>query len=49
MMEELKKNIKPTKLLFASFSINTNRKKRMDCIDSFKDKANLTNKVLHIN
>ena len=45
MMEESKKNIKPTKLLFASFSINSNKEKRMECIESFKDKTYLTNKV----
>ena len=45
IMEELKKNIKPTKLLFASFSIRTNRKKRIDCINSFKNKTYLTNNV----
>lgn len=45
IMQEKKKNIKPNKLLFACFSINSNKKKRMDCINSLKNKKYLTDKV----
>ena len=47
MMEEKKKNIKPTKLLLLSFSVWTNKVKRQQCVDSFKNKAYVTNNVAY--
>jgi len=46
MMEEKKKNIKPTKLLLLSFSIRNNKNKRQQCLDSFINKAYATNNVV---
>ena len=46
MMEEKKKNIKPTKLLLLSFSIRTNKGKRQQCVDSFINKAYVTNNAV---
>lgn len=46
MMEEKKKNIKPTKLLLLSFSINNNKDKRQQCADSFINKTYVTNNVV---
>ncbi len=43
MMEEKKKNIKPTKLLLLSFSIRNNKYKRQQCVDSFINKTYATN------
>lgn len=45
MMEEKKKNITPSKLLYASFKTISNEEKRWDCINTFKNKSYLTNKV----
>jgi len=45
MMEEKKKNIKPTKLLLLSFSIKNNEKKRHQCVDSFINKTYVTNNI----
>ena len=47
MMEEKKKNIKPTKLLLLSFSIKNNKNKRQKCVDSFINKTYVTNNVVH--
>ena len=47
MMEEKKKNIKPTKLLLLSFSINNNKDKRQQCADSFINKTYVTNNVIY--
>jgi hypothetical protein len=47
MMEEKKKNIKPTKLLLLSFSIKTNKDKRQQCADSFINKTYATNNVVY--
>ena len=47
MMEEKKKNIKPTKLLLLSFSIKNNKDKRQKCVDSFINKTYVTNNVIH--
>ena len=47
MMEEKKKNIKPTKLLLLSFSIKNNEVKRQQCSDSFINKTYATNNVVH--
>jgi len=47
MMEEKKKNIKPTKLLLLSFSIKNNKVKRKQCVDYFKNKAYATNKAVY--
>jgi hypothetical protein len=47
MMEEKKKNKKPTKLLLLSFSIRTNKVKRQQCVDSFKNKTYVTNNVVY--
>ena len=47
MMEEKEKNIKSTKLLLLSFSIMTNKVKRQQCVDSFKNKAYVTNNVVY--
>jgi len=47
MMEEKKKNIKPTKLLLLSFSIENNEVKRQQCVDSFINKTYVTNNVVH--
>ena len=46
MMEEKKKNIKPTKLLLLSFSIKNNKDKRQQCADSFINKTYVTNNVV---
>ena len=46
MMEEKKKNIKPTKLLLLSFSISTNKGRRQKCADSFINKTYATNNVV---
>ena len=46
MMEEKKKNIKPTKLLLLSFSIKNNKDKRQKCVDSFINKTYVTNNVV---
>lgn len=46
MMEEKKKNIKPTKLLLLSFSLRTNKDKRQQCADSFANKTYVTNNVV---
>jgi len=48
MMEEKKKNIKPTKLLLLSFSISHNKYKRQQCVDSFINKTYATNNVTQI-
>ena len=45
MMEEKKKNIKPTKLLLLSFTIKNNKIKRKQCEDSFINKTYVTNNV----
>ena len=47
MMEEKKKNIKPTKLLLLSFSIKNNKNKRQQCADSFINKTYITNNVIY--
>jgi len=47
MMEEKKKNIKPTKLLLLSFSIKNNKDKRKQCVDSFINKEYVTNNVVY--
>ena len=47
MMEEKKKNIKPTKLLLLSFSIKNNKRKRKQCVDSFINKTYITNNVVY--
>ena len=47
MMEEKKKNIKPTKLLLLSFSIVTNKDKRRKCADSFINKTYVTNNIVY--
>ena len=47
MMEEKKKNIKPTKLLLLSFSIKNNKIKRQQCADSFINKPYVTNNVVY--
>jgi hypothetical protein len=47
MMEQKKKNIKPTKLLLLSFSIQNNKNKRQKCVDSFINKTYVTNNVVH--
>ena len=47
MMEEKKRNIKPTKLLLLSFSIKNNKDKRQQCADSFINKAYATNNVVY--
>lgn len=47
MMEEKKKNIKPTKLLLLSFSINNNKDKRKKCANSFINKTYVTNNVVY--
>ena len=47
MMEEKKKNIKPTKLLLLSFSIKNNKNKRQKCADSFKNKTYATYNVVY--
>ena len=47
MMEEKKKNIKPTKLLLLSFSIKSNKDKRQQCFDSFMNKTYVTNNVVY--
>ena len=47
MMEEKKKNIKPTKLLLLSFSIKNNKDKRQQCSDSFINKTYATNNVVY--
>lgn len=47
MMEEKKKNIKPTKLLLLSFSIKNNEEKRQQCADSFINKTYVTNNVVN--
>ena len=47
MMEEKKKNIKPTKLLLLSFSIRNNKNKRKQCADSFINKSYATNNVVY--
>ena len=47
MMEEKKKNIKPTKLLLLSFSIKNNENKRQQCLDSFINKTYATNNVVY--
>ena len=41
MMEEKKKNLKPTKLLLLSFSIKNNKNKRQQCIDSLANKKHM--------
>ena len=46
MMEEKKKNIKPTKLLLLSFSISTNNNRRQKCVDSFINKTYVTNNIV---
>jgi len=46
MMEEKKKNIKPTKLLLLSFSIRNNKNKRQQCLDSFINKTYVTNNAV---
>ena len=46
MMEEKKKNIKPTKLLLLSFSIKNNEVKRQQCADSFINKSYVTNNIV---
>jgi len=46
MMEEKKKNIKPTKLLLLSFSIRNNKNKRQQCLDSFINKTYATNNAV---
>lgn len=48
MMEEKKKNIKPTKLLLLSFSIKNNEEKRQQCADSFINKSYATNNAVNI-
>ena len=48
MMEEKKKNIKPTKLLLLSFSIRNNKIKRQQCTDSFINKTYVTNNVVFL-
>ena len=47
MMEEKKKNVKPTKLLLISFSIKNNKNKRQKCSDSFRNKTYATNNVVY--
>lgn len=47
MMEEKKKNIKPTKLLLLSFSIKNNKDKRQKCVDSFINKTYVTNNIVY--
>jgi len=47
MMEEKKKNIKPTKLLLLSFSIKTNKDKRQQCADSFINRTYATNNIVY--
>jgi hypothetical protein len=47
MMEEKKKNIKPTKLLLLSFSIKNNKDKRQQCSDSFINKTYATNNIVY--
>jgi hypothetical protein len=47
MMEEKKKNIKPTKLLLLSFSIKNNKDKRQKCSDSFINKTYVTNNIFY--
>ena len=47
MMEEKKKNIKPTKLLLLNFSIKNNEAKRQQCVDSFINKKYVTNNVVY--
>lgn len=47
MMEEKKKNIKPTKLLLLSFSIRSNKVKRRKCVDSFINKTYATINVAY--
>lgn len=47
MMEEKKKNIKPTKLLLLSFSIKNNEDKRQQCSSSFINKTYATNNVVY--
>ena len=46
MMEEKKKNIKPTKLLLLSFSIKNNEDKRQQCANSFINKTYVTNNIV---
>ena len=47
MMKEKMKNIKPTKLLLLSFSIQNNKKKRQQCADSFINKTYATNNAVN--
>lgn len=47
MMEEKKKNIKPTKILLLNFSIKNNKEKRQQCADSFINKTYATNNVVY--
>lgn len=47
MMEEKIKNIKPTKLLLLSFSIQNNKNKRQQCVDSFINKTYVTNNAVN--
>ena len=47
MMEEKKKNIKPSKLLLLSFSIKTNKDKRQQCEDSFINRTYATNNIVY--
>ena len=47
MMEEKIKNIKPTKLLLLSFSIQNNKNKRQQCADSFINKTYVTNNAVN--
>ena len=47
MMEEKKKNIRPTKLLLLSFSIKNNKVKRKQCADSFINKTYVTNNIVY--